>query len=268
MISLKELLDSCKQHNVGSFRNAEWGQSGWLPQVRAEPCEGLCKSSTSQGCHSYTLLSESGSIVQFRSKASSLDISTTTLAREIHLHIASTTTYQGLMPNSSVSIWVMETFPGVWIPLHIQHYHGGLSWICKGLRSFSSSSTSVSYRILPPEYGILPNHTPKGIKQWGDHELVRFSTFGRDSDIFSSSERNDSLPPVLHLVATAVEYISELFEYIMMIDKRCKWSINKAFYTKNQASSKLPKADVWQILHADQALCSSSRPRVACSRFN
>lgn len=66
-----------------------------------------------QGYHSYTLLSESGSIVQFRSKASPLDISMTTLAKEIHPQLAPTTTYQGLMPNSSVSIWVMEALPGV-----------------------------------------------------------------------------------------------------------------------------------------------------------
>lgn len=66
-----------------------------------------------QGFHSYTLVSVSGLIVQFRSKASPLDISMTTLAKAIHRHVAPATTYHGLMPNTSVSIWVMEALPGV-----------------------------------------------------------------------------------------------------------------------------------------------------------
>lgn len=66
-----------------------------------------------QGYHSYTLLSALGVIVQFRSKASPLDISMTTLAKAIHRHVAPSTTYHGLMPSSSVSIWVMEALPGV-----------------------------------------------------------------------------------------------------------------------------------------------------------
>ena len=65
-----------------------------------------------QGFHSYTLLSESGCIIQFRSKDSPLDISMTTLAKEVHRHVAPATAYQGLMPNSSVSIWIMEALPG------------------------------------------------------------------------------------------------------------------------------------------------------------
>lgn len=65
-----------------------------------------------QGFHSYTLVSKSGLIVQFRSRASPLDISMVTLAKAVHRHIAPATTYQGLMPNSSVSIWVMEALPG------------------------------------------------------------------------------------------------------------------------------------------------------------
>jgi hypothetical protein len=65
-----------------------------------------------QGFHSYTLMSESGLIVQFRSKSSPLDISMTALAKAIHRHVAPATTYQGLMPNSSVSIWMMEALPG------------------------------------------------------------------------------------------------------------------------------------------------------------
>lgn len=66
-----------------------------------------------QGFHSYTLVSVSGLIVQFRSKASPLDISMTALAKAIHRHVAPATTYHGLMPNTSVSIWVMEALPGV-----------------------------------------------------------------------------------------------------------------------------------------------------------
>ncbi len=65
-----------------------------------------------QGFHSYTLVSDSGLIVQFRSKSSPLDISMTALAKAVHRHVAPATTYQGLMPNSSVSIWMMEALPG------------------------------------------------------------------------------------------------------------------------------------------------------------
>ena len=65
-----------------------------------------------QGFHSYTLVSESGLIVQFRSKSSPLDILMTALAKAVHRHVAPATTYQGLMPNSSVSIWMMEVLPG------------------------------------------------------------------------------------------------------------------------------------------------------------
>jgi len=57
-----------------------------------------------QGFHSYTFVSESGLIVQFRSKSSPIDISITALAKAVHRHVAPATTYQGLMPNSSVSI--------------------------------------------------------------------------------------------------------------------------------------------------------------------
>ena len=66
-----------------------------------------------QGFHSYRLLSESGVVIQFRSKVSPLDISMATLAKAIHRHIAPATTYQGLMPNTSVSIWIMEALPGI-----------------------------------------------------------------------------------------------------------------------------------------------------------
>ncbi|KAL9103231.1 MAG: hypothetical protein Q9163_001718 [Psora crenata] len=66
-----------------------------------------------QGGHSYTLVSERGLIVQFRSESSPLDISMTALAKAVHRHIAPATTYQGLMPNSSVSIWMMEALPGL-----------------------------------------------------------------------------------------------------------------------------------------------------------
>ncbi|KIW38196.1 hypothetical protein, variant [Exophiala oligosperma] len=66
-----------------------------------------------QGFHSYTLRSNSGLIIQFRSKASPLDSSTTKLAKQVHGHLAPATTYHGLMPNSSVSVWVMEFIAGV-----------------------------------------------------------------------------------------------------------------------------------------------------------
>jgi hypothetical protein len=66
-----------------------------------------------QGFHSYTLRSNSGLIIQFRSKASPLDSSTTKLAKQVHGRLAPATTYHGLMPNSSVSVWVMEIIAGV-----------------------------------------------------------------------------------------------------------------------------------------------------------
>lgn len=37
----------------------------------------------------------------------------TTLAKEVHGRVAPATAYQGLMPGSSVSIWIMEVLPGV-----------------------------------------------------------------------------------------------------------------------------------------------------------
>ena len=66
-----------------------------------------------QGFHSYTVLSTSGVIVQFRSQASPFDVRMTTLAKETHGPLAPTTTYQSTMPNSTVTIWVMEALPGV-----------------------------------------------------------------------------------------------------------------------------------------------------------
>jgi hypothetical protein len=66
-----------------------------------------------QGYHSYILQSNSGVIIQFRSKALPLDISTTKLAKQVHGHLAPATVYYGLMPNSSVSVWVMEIIVGV-----------------------------------------------------------------------------------------------------------------------------------------------------------
>jgi len=66
-----------------------------------------------QGFHSYTLVSGSGGlIVQFRSESSPLDISMTALAKAVHRQVAPATTYQGLMPNSSESIWIVEALPG------------------------------------------------------------------------------------------------------------------------------------------------------------
>lgn len=65
-----------------------------------------------QGCHSYTILTDSGVIVQFRSKDSPLDISTAELAKTTHRHLAPTTTYHGFMQKSSVTVWQMEALPG------------------------------------------------------------------------------------------------------------------------------------------------------------
>lgn len=65
-----------------------------------------------QGFHSYTLVSETGLIVQFRSNSSPLDISMTALAKAVHRHVAPATSYYGLMPDSSMSIWIMEALPG------------------------------------------------------------------------------------------------------------------------------------------------------------
>ena len=66
-----------------------------------------------QGCHSYIVLSKSGVIVQFHSQASPLDIRTTTLAKDTYGHLGPTTTYEGTMPNSTVTIWIMDALPGV-----------------------------------------------------------------------------------------------------------------------------------------------------------
>jgi len=90
-------------------------------EVTQDDCDAyaqnLVKSSVTpvpwQGFHSYTLQSDSGLIVQFRSDASPLNSSTAQLAKKIHRHLAPTTTYYGLMPNSSVTVWVMETLPGI-----------------------------------------------------------------------------------------------------------------------------------------------------------
>ncbi|KAG8421370.1 hypothetical protein J3459_007468 [Metarhizium acridum] len=77
----------------------------------------LAKSSVTplpwQGFHSYTLLSASGIIVQFRSEASPLDNSTVKIAKSIHPYLTPTTTYHGSMPNSSVTVWVMDALPGI-----------------------------------------------------------------------------------------------------------------------------------------------------------
>jgi hypothetical protein len=65
-----------------------------------------------QGYHSYTLLTASGVIVQFRSKTSPLDTSTAELAKRIHGHLAPSTTYYGFTDKSSVTVWLMELLPG------------------------------------------------------------------------------------------------------------------------------------------------------------
>ncbi len=90
-------------------------------EVTKEDCDiyaqNLLKSSLTpnwwQGCHSYTLLSDSKVIVQFRSQKSPLNVSMATLAKKIHPRLAPATTYHGCMPNSSVSIWEMEAMPGI-----------------------------------------------------------------------------------------------------------------------------------------------------------
>jgi len=72
----------------------------------------------SSSYHSYTLPSSSGLMVQFRSETSRLDITTTELAKKVLGRLAPGTTYQGLMPNSGLSIWVIEKVAGVeyWFP--------------------------------------------------------------------------------------------------------------------------------------------------------
>jgi len=91
-------------------------------EVTQDDCDAyaqnLLKSSVTpvpwQGYHSYTLRSNStGLIIQFRSEASPLCSSTTKLAKQVHRHLAPATTYHGLMPDSSVSVWIMEIMAGV-----------------------------------------------------------------------------------------------------------------------------------------------------------
>jgi hypothetical protein len=90
-------------------------------EVTQDDCDAyaqnLVKSSVTpvlwQGFHSYTLRSNSGLIIQFRSEASPLSSLTTKLAKQVHRHLAPATTYHGLMPDSSVSVWVMEIIAGV-----------------------------------------------------------------------------------------------------------------------------------------------------------
>ncbi|RFU28929.1 hypothetical protein B7463_g7424, partial [Scytalidium lignicola] len=65
-----------------------------------------------RGFHSYTLRSNSGLIIQFRSKESPLS-SMTKFAKQVHGHLVPATTYHSLMLNSSVSVWVMEIMAGV-----------------------------------------------------------------------------------------------------------------------------------------------------------
>lgn len=66
-----------------------------------------------RGFHSYTLQSNSGLIIQFWLKASPLNSSMIKLVKQVHSHLASATTYHGLMLNSSVSVWVMKIIVGV-----------------------------------------------------------------------------------------------------------------------------------------------------------
>jgi hypothetical protein len=89
-------------------------------EVTQEECDAYAQKLTNstvtvlpwQGHHSYTMLTASGIIVQFRSKASPLDISVAELAKTTHRHLAPTTTYHGFMHKSSVTVWLMELLPG------------------------------------------------------------------------------------------------------------------------------------------------------------
>lgn len=89
-------------------------------EITQEECEAYARELTNstvtavswQGAHSYTLLTGSNVIVQFRSKDSPLDIKTTELAKFTHPHLAPKTTYHGLMTSSSVTVWIMEALPG------------------------------------------------------------------------------------------------------------------------------------------------------------
>ena len=65
-----------------------------------------------QGYFSYTVLSKSGQIVQFRARDSPLNITLSTLAKQIHGPLAPATTYHGLLPDSTVTVWIMEALPG------------------------------------------------------------------------------------------------------------------------------------------------------------
>ncbi len=73
-----------------------------------------------QGSYSYTLSSDSGRIIQFRSQASPLDETMSKLAKEVHGHLAPATIYRGCMPNSSLTIWEMEALPGKGHPYSIE----------------------------------------------------------------------------------------------------------------------------------------------------
>ena len=104
------------QTNVRSIWDAEWGHPRRLWCVRPEPCEGLRDTSALgmpwQGFHSYILRSNSGLIIQFRSKALPLDSLTTKLVKQVRGHLAPATIYHGLMLNS-LSVWVMEVIAGI-----------------------------------------------------------------------------------------------------------------------------------------------------------
>ena len=90
-------------------------------EVTQDDCDtyaqNLVKSSVTpvpwQGFHSYILRSNSGLIIQFRSEALPLDSATTKLAKQVYGHLAPATIYHGLMPNSLVSVWVIEIIVGV-----------------------------------------------------------------------------------------------------------------------------------------------------------
>ncbi|KAL7919530.1 hypothetical protein ACQKWADRAFT_192465 [Trichoderma austrokoningii] len=164
-------------------------------EVTQDDCDAyarnLAKSSVTpvpwQGFHSYTLRSSSGLIIQFRSGASPLCSSTTKLAKQVHGHLAPATTYHGLMPDSSVSVWVMEIIAGVGYlftestitaaKLHVtvidfaKFY--AASWKApqspaKDRRHLYMSQLKHLSSSLPPRFTKILEHTQKNIGQMMD----------------------------------------------------------------------------------------------------
>ncbi|KAF2764577.1 hypothetical protein EJ03DRAFT_281803, partial [Teratosphaeria nubilosa] len=67
-----------------------------------------------QGYHSYTVESKDGNtIVQFRSDQSPIKQETVDLARRVHPDLVPVTVRLGFLGDSAVSVWKMDTIPGV-----------------------------------------------------------------------------------------------------------------------------------------------------------